>query len=91
MTQLQVGVRELKSRLSHYLRQVKAGQSVLITQRGQPVGRIVPVVQTLEERLEAMTQAGLIQWSGKKLEPIPPVARVRGAGTVADLLVEDRE
>ena len=90
MAQLQVGVRELKSRLSHYLRQVKAGQSVIITERGQPVGRIVPVAQTLEERLEAMAQAGLIAWSGKRLEPMPPVARVRGEGTVADLLVEER-
>jgi prevent-host-death family protein len=91
MAQLQVGVRELKSRLSHYLRQVKAGQSVIITERGRPVGRIVPVAQTLEERLEAMAQAGLIAWSGKKLEPMSPLARVRGEGTVADLLVEERD
>ena len=55
------------------------------------VGRIVPISQTLEQRLEAMTQAGLIQWSGKALEPMPPVARVRGDGTVSDLLVEDRD
>jgi prevent-host-death family protein len=91
MSQLQVGVRELKSRLSHYLRQVKAGQSVVITERGQPVGRIVPISQPLEERLQAMAQAGLILWSGKKLEPMPPIARGRGEDTVADLLVEDRE
>ena len=70
---------------------LKAGRSVVITERGQPVGRIVPISQTLEQRLEAMTQAGLIQWSGRALEPMPPVARVRGDGTVADLLVEDRD
>ena len=91
MTQIQVGVRELKSRLSHYLRQVKTGQSVVITERGRPVGRIVPVAQTLEERLEAMTQAGLAQWSGKRLEPVPPVARVHGEDSVAYLLVEERD
>jgi len=38
-----------------------------------------------------MAQAGLILWSGKKLEPMALVARVRGDRTVADLLVEDRE
>jgi prevent-host-death family protein len=91
MAQVQVGVRELKSRLSHYLRQVKAGQSVVITERGRPVGRIVPVSQTLDERLEAMVQVGLIQWSGKKLAPMPPVACVHGDGSVAGLLVEERE
>jgi prevent-host-death family protein len=91
MSEMQVGVRELKTRLSQYLRQVKAGQTVIVTERGQPIGRIVPVAQPLETRLEAMAQAGLILWSGKKLEPMPPVARVRKNRTVAALLVEDRE
>ena len=76
--------------LGHYLRQVKAGQSVVITERGRPVGRIVPIAQPLQERLETMAQAGMILWSGKKLEPMPPVARVRGDGTVADLLAACR-
>ena len=49
------------------------------------------MAQSLEARLEAMAQAGLILWSGKKLAPMPPVVRVRGERTVADLLVEDRE
>ena len=91
MTQIQVGVRELKSRLSHYLRQVKTGQSVIITERGRPVGRIVPVAQGVDERLEAMAQAGLVQWSGKRLKPVKPVARVSGERTVADLLVAERD
>ncbi len=91
MSEMSVGIRELKGHLSEYLRRVRAGETVLITDRGQPVGRIVPVAQPLQDRLEAMIQAGLILWSGKKLEPMAPVARARGERTVADLLVEDRE
>jgi prevent-host-death family protein len=91
VSEIRVGVRDLKNRLSQYLRQVKAGQTVTITERGQPVGKIIPVTQSLEEKLEAMVQAGLLQWSGKKLEPMEPVAAVRGDRTVADLLIEDRE
>ena len=91
MSELSVGVRELKSRLSEYLRQVKAGQTVVITEHGQPVGRIVPATQPLEARLQAMAQAGLLLWSGRKLEPMPPVAQGPGDRTVAELLVEDRE
>lgn len=91
MSEVQVGVRELKSKLSQYLRQVKAGQTVTITERGKPVATISPVAQSLEEKLEAMAQAGLLQWSGKKLEPTPRVAQNRGERTVADLLIEDRE
>ena len=90
MSEMNVGIRELKSHLSEYLRRVRGGETVVITDRGQPVGRIVPATQTLEERIEAMVQAGLILWSGKKLEPMTPIARARGERTVADLLVEDR-
>ncbi len=90
MNETSVGVRELKSRLSEYLRQVKAGQTVVITEHGQPVGRIVPAAQSLEDRLQAMAQAGLVLWSGRKLEAMAPVAQVRGERSIADLLVEDR-
>ena len=90
MSEVRVGVRELKSRLSEYLRQVKAGETVIITDRGQPVGRIVPMAQPLQDRLEGMVQGELILWSGPKLSPLTPVARTQGERTVSDLLVEDR-
>lgn len=91
MKQTSVNVRELKSRLSHYLRLTKAGQSVEITERGTPIGRIVPTTAPVEDRIEAMARSGLLLWNRRKLKPIAPVARVRGKRTVADLLVEDRE
>ena len=91
VSEVTVGVRELKGRLSEYLRQVKAGNTVVITERGRQVGRIVPAGLSLEERLRAMSQASLLLWSGRKLEPMAPVSRVRGSSTVADLLVRDRQ
>jgi len=91
MDQTQVSIRELKSRLSHYLRLTKAGESVVITERGKPIGRIVPIPKSLDERLAAMTESGLAQWSGRKLGPAVPIARLRADRSVADLLVEDRE
>jgi len=39
MTYTTVGIRELKTQLSRYIRQVKAGSTVVITDRGKPVGR----------------------------------------------------
>ena len=48
MAELTVGVRELKSRLSEVLRRANAAQTVLITDPGQPVARIVPVGQPRE-------------------------------------------
>lgn len=91
MKQTTVNVRELKSRLSHYLRLTKAGESVEITERGTPIGRIVPTTAPVENRIEAMARSGLLLWNKRKLKPMAPVARVRGKRTVAALLVEDRE
>jgi prevent-host-death family protein len=86
-----VSIRELKSRLSHFLRLTKAGESVVITERGIPVGRIVPIGKHLDERLAAMQQAGQAEWSGRRLAPVAKVAKLRGKRTVAQLLVDDRE
>ncbi len=91
MRETTVGVRELKAQLSKYLRQVKAGRTIVITEHGQPVGRIVPAEESLDDRLHAMVKAGLAQWNGKKLKPMKPVARTRGSRTVSDLVIEDRE
>lgn len=37
-----VGIRELKNRLSEYLREVRRGQSVLVTDRGEVVAEFSP-------------------------------------------------
>jgi len=91
MSQTTVGIRELKSRLSHYLRQVKGGATLIITERGRPIGRIVPAGLPPEDRLQTMVEAGLVAWSGRPLPSTRPVATIRGQRTVADLLLEDRE
>ncbi len=90
MGELTVGVRELKSRLSEYLRRVKQGETVIITEHGKPVGRLIPQGRSLDERLKELQQAGLIRWNGKKLSPMKPVARLRGKKTIAEIIIEDR-
>lgn len=91
MAQALVSIRELKSRLSYYLRLTRKGESVVITDRGGPIARIVPMGQGVEDRLAAMCEAGLAQWSGNKLGRRKPVAKLRGEKTVTQLLVEDTE
>lgn len=85
------GIRELKAHLSAYLREVKAGETVVVTDRGRPVARIVPVGRPVEERLGDLLDAGLVEWNEEAPEKLEPVARARGRRTVADLLLEDRE
>lgn len=91
MSQTTVSIRELKSRLSHYLRRARAGESVVITDRGVPVGRIVPIEPNLEERIAALRAAKQLQWSGRRLPARKPAVRVPTGKSVATLLIEDRE
>ena len=63
----------------------------LITDRGVPIGRIVPMGQDLDQHLAAMRETGQAQWSGRKLGRCKPVAKLRRRGSVAQLIVGDRE
>lgn len=92
MTELRrVGTRELKNKLSEYMRRVKAGETIIVTERGKTIGQIVPVKPTLEERLQAMVDAGLAEWNGQKLKPYKPKAVNRSHHLLSDLVIEDRE
>ena len=42
VTMNEVGIAELKARLSHYLQSVRRGHPVTVTDRERPIARIVP-------------------------------------------------
>ncbi len=50
---IEVNVRELKSRMSHYLRRVEEGEQIKITRRGKTVGTIIPTLGRTEEETSA--------------------------------------
>jgi len=59
-----VGVEELRSKLPEYLARVKAGEEVVVLEKGNPVARlerVEPVAETPEERMERLYAAGLIR------------------------------
>jgi len=86
-----VGTRELKSKLSEYMRRVKGGETILVTEHGKPIGQIIPVKLTIQEKLQTVVDAGLADWNGKKVKPGKPVAINRSAKQISDLVVEDRD
>lgn len=91
------GIADLKARLSSYLKLVKAGREVLITERGVPVAKIVPLLVSEERlaRLQRLAKEGKIILGRGKLDPsllIPPKGDPSiGAGVLAALLEERRE
>ena len=91
MPQISVGIREFKARLGQYVQQVKSGSTIIITERGKPVVRLIPIRPSLQARARELQEAGFIAWSGRKLTPKKPSAETKGRVTVADLLLEDRE
>ena len=91
MRETHIGVRELKNHLSQYLRRVKAGETVIITERGKPVGQIVPIQNDLSDRLKKLAETGLIEWSGQAVPPYQPTAVNRSQRLLSDLVSEGRE
>jgi prevent-host-death family protein len=61
----QVSVSELKSRLSHYLREVRRGGEIQILDRGVPIARVTHLPSRQpggdDSRLERLIQAGVVR------------------------------
>ena len=93
------GIRELRNNLSRYLRRLKAGDVIAVTDRGHVVAELrapdhTPIAATLPQGYARLLAQGVIrpaQESGDPLGKLP--AGRKGAvppGTVADLIREDR-
>lgn len=85
-----VNIRELKSRLSHYIRTVKQGVAVEVTERGTLVARIVPSALPAGGRMIALLETGSFKWNGRRLKVKAPRQKTKGKKLVADILIEDR-
>jgi len=91
MSERRIGIRELKSKLSQCVREVKMGATIVVTEHGRRVARLVPETDSLAERIDALREAGSIQWSGRRLRAVQPIVRGHGKRTIADIVVENRE
>jgi prevent-host-death family protein len=88
-----VGVRELRQNLSVYLRRVRSGEKLEVTERGQPVAVLQPIVDPDDRfaRLEAR-RIRLGRGAGNLAElPFPVKVKLdRPLGEVLAELREDR-
>jgi prevent-host-death family protein len=92
-----VGVRELKNRLSEYIRQVRSGESVLVTDRGEVVAELTPPAHgstdaSVPPGLVALAKRGLVMLGARGHPGLyPELLRTRkGKHTAAQLLDEER-
>ena len=94
---MKAGVAELKAGLSRYLERVKAGYEVLVTDRGEPVAKLVPIAAEARRgsRRERLVREGLLlPGRGRvrvSLLRAPGGRRARGRAVLDALLEERRE
>ena len=55
---ISIGIRELRQHASRYLRRVREGETVTITDRGEPIADIVPRKPGRESTLERLIREG---------------------------------
>jgi prevent-host-death family protein len=82
-----VGVRELKNNLSSYLARAREGEEILVTDRGRPVARLVPVDGPTDRLAELIAQGLVIPAKTRVRSRRPPI---KANGTVSDLVAEQR-
>lgn len=58
-----VPISRLKAKLSEYLASVRAGEEIIVTDRGRPVARVVPIrgARDLESRVEGLVRSGRLR------------------------------
>jgi prevent-host-death family protein len=87
---------QLKARLSEYMARVKAGNEVVVTERGVPVARIVPLdaADRLKTRRQRLARAGLLRLGRGRLRKdllVAPTGAQSGSEVLDALLAERRE
>jgi prevent-host-death family protein len=86
-----VGVRELRQDLSVYLRRVRRGETLEVTERGEPVAILRPVVAP-EDSFSRLSALGVLLRSGAgNLAELPPPAKVELERPLPDVLAETCE
>ncbi len=87
---VQAGLREFKNRLGYYVRKVREGETVEVTDRGRPFARVVPSSEAeIRRRLEPLIKKGLVSWGGGKPKGLYP--RIRATGKpLSEMILEDR-
>lgn len=94
---MEISIREMKNRLSKYLKLVQTGKDVVITDRGRPVARLTPVKPAAKEtEAEVIERIKALPWvrpgnggkvkGAKHLIPWKP-----GDKLASDIVLEDRD
>ena len=93
---MEVSIRDMKNRLSKYLKLVRTGKEVVITDRGKPVAQLTLVKPVAENEEEVIARINALPWVRPGKGGNPKGSRkgvaLRGKGpTAAEMVLQDRE
>lgn len=96
---MEISVRDLKSRLSEYLRRVSGGEELVVTSHGKEVARLLPPRshrrRSTSAEAELIARFRSLPWvrpgSGEKPALPKPLVRIeKGEKTLAEIVSEQR-
>ncbi len=89
-----VGIRELKNNLSHYMGKVRNGTLIIITDRGEPVARLIKESKkksgSLKEKLAFLENMGLIKLPEARLRKRFSRQIITRGKKASDMVLEGR-
>lgn len=87
-----VGIRELRQNLSVYVRRVREdGRSYEVTERGQPVARLMPLEERSLSNYQRMLAEGRIMPAKQSMATLPPPLPSAPGKSASAILLEMRD
>lgn len=89
---VQVGLREANMHFSKYLKLVREGHEVVVTERGIPVAVIKPLVkeEAPEDKIKSLEDRGILRRAVKGKLPLGRAITI-GGKPLSETVIEERE
>ena len=85
---MEASIRELKARLSEYIRHAAAGETVTVNIHNRPVAQIVPIKR--QTTLDELAMHHGISWNSGKATGLPRGEALPVGVSLSDWIAEDR-
>lgn len=86
---MDVGIRDLKARLSEHLERVAKGEVITVTSRGRRVAQIVPVPGR-DNLVRGLAEGWITRQADRPPEPVLRQRPLPGTPTTTELISQDR-
>jgi prevent-host-death family protein len=84
-----IGIRELRQHASRYVKRAASGETIIVTDHGRPVARLIPPPD--EGGRRALIESGRLRPAEGSIDDLgPPLKPLRGAPLPSEVLSEMR-